>query len=213
VALKIRNPGKNRMPTIIYSSFSPHVASPKKSNKLGFFFNKYRKKQFVNPRPEEKFAISPEQKGVEEHVKNQMIKQEEAKSIMNKLEIKSNRKIISIKSFSLIPFDMSFNVIEVEESRIIFLFKQPFSYQSHSVDMLDISNVFIESAWFFAKMRIVSRTFIQNDITIDYLNKAKATKVQMVIEGLRTFAKAKIDTSIYEIDELLLKLETINQKR
>jgi hypothetical protein len=62
-------------------------------------------------------------------------------------------------------------------------------------------------------MQIVSRTFIQNNITIGYLNKTKADTVRMVIEGLRTFNAAKIDTSIYTVDELMQKLEELHRTR
>lgn len=132
---------------------------------------------------------------------------------MDSLIKKSNRRIISIDAFSLIPFGLFKNTIEVEESKVIFLFKQPFTFQSHTLDILDISNVFIDSSFFFTKMQIVSRTFVQNDITISYLDKYKAEKVRKIIEGLRTFARAKIDTSVYEVDELVQKIEELNNAR
>lgn len=156
---------------------------------------------------------SPEQKGADEHIQNEMRKHEDAKSSVDRLVRKSNRRIISIKSFSLFPFGFFTNTIEVEESRIIFIFKQIFSYQSHIIDITDISNVFIDSDFLFAQMRIVSRTYVQNEITIGYLNKRKANKVRMIIEGLRIFSKSKIDTSVYSVDELIQKLGELHQVR
>jgi hypothetical protein len=176
-------------------------------------FNPFRDQ---NVSPEGKQIVAEEtleQKGHEEHVQNESMKKEDAQLQMDRLIKKSNRRIISINAFTLIPFGLFRNTIEVEESRVIFIFKQPFTFQSHTLDISDISNIFIESAFLFASMRIVSKTFIQNDITIGYLNKKNAEKVRKIIEGLRSFAHAKIDTSNFEVDELVQKIEDINQVR
>lgn len=195
----------SKIPKIIFTGF-PLI--PKKINKLKLFINK------KEPVIESNYQLqqTSAQQGHEEHIKNQMRKKDETREIVNQLIKKSNRRIISISSFSLFPSFFQ-NTIEVEESRIIFIFKQPFTFQSHSVDIADISNVFIESAFLFAKMQVVSRTYIQNDITIGNLNKIEANKTRRIIEGLRTFARAKIDTSVYEIDELIQKLEELHQIR
>jgi len=151
-----------------------------------------------------------EQKGYEEHVIDQVREKENQIEEVEKLIKKSNRRIMSISAHSFIPFHHFENKIEVEEARVTFVYKQPFTFQSHSVDIADISNVFIESAFFFAKMQIVSRTFTQNNITIDRLDKDQAHRMHRIIEGLRTFASANIDTSVYEIDELMRKLEELH---
>jgi hypothetical protein len=193
---------KSIIPQTVYTSLAPFNPIPRRIDRLRSFFK-------ANSANKEK---TPKQKGYEEHVKNEVMVKEDDKSIVDKLIKKSNRRIISIDAFSLIPQFFK-NSIEVEESRVIFIYKQPFTFQSHSVDIKDISNVFIESAFLFAKMQIVSRTFIQNNITIGYLNKTKADTVRMVIEGLRTFDAAKIDTSIYTVDELMQKLEELHRTR
>lgn len=195
----------SKIPKIIFNGF-PLI--PKKLNRLKSFINKRGSVANNNYR----FLQTPAQQGHDEYMKNHIRKKEEVSETINQLIKKSNRRIMSINSFSLFPSFFQ-NTIEVEESRIIFIFKQPFTFQSHSVDIADISNVFIESAFFFAKMQVVSRTFIQNDITIGNLNKVEANKTRRIIEGLRTFARAKIDTSIYEIDELIQKLEELHTSR
>lgn len=144
------------------------------------------------------------QSGINEHTKNIATKEEDDIQTVNDLVKKSNRRIISISS--QFPWDFFPNTIEVEESRVTFKFSQLFSFQSHSVSMKDISNVFIESSMFFASLQVVSRTYIQNDIKIGNLDKTKAKKVQSIIEGLRTFAEHNINTSDYEIDELIAKI-------
>lgn len=145
------------------------------------------------------------QSGIDEHAKNIAAKNEDDRQTVDDLVKKSNRCIISISS--LFPWDFFPSNIEVEESRVNFKFNQLGASQSHSVDIKDISNVFIETSMFFATLQVVSRTYIQNDIKIGHLNKAKAEKVQRIIEGLRTFAENNINTSNYEIKELISKIE------
>lgn len=146
--------------------------------------------------------------GINESTKNIATKKEADTQMVNDLVKMSNRCIISISS--QFPWNLFPNTIIVEESRVTFKFNQFFSSQSHSVDIKDISNVFIESSMFFATLQIVSRTFIQNDIRIGNLNKSKAKKVQRIIEGLRTFAEHNINTSNYGVGELISKIEELN---
>jgi hypothetical protein len=145
------------------------------------------------------------QSGINQHTKEVAAKLESDTFKVNDLVKKSNRQIISISS--TFPWDLFPSVIEVEESRVTFKFNQFLSSQSHSVDIRDISNIFIESSVFFSTLQVVSRTYIQNDIKIGNLNKAKAKKVQRIIEGLRTLKENNINTSNYEIKELISKIE------
>lgn len=193
---------RSKIPHIVYRYLSPLVAIPKKVSKIIPFRGAQNTPELQTD--------SPEQKGYDQHITNMAREKENQKEAVDKLIKKSNRRIMRITAFSFMPFHLFENRIDVEESRVIFVFKQPFTFQTHSVDISDISNVFIESAFLFAKMQIVSRTFTQNNITINRLNKKKANKMRRIIEGLRTFAKAKIDTSVYEIDELISKLEELH---
>ncbi len=146
-----------------------------------------------------------EQEGKNEQAVTVAAKKEEDKQIMNELVKKSNRCIIRISS--VFPWTMFPNTINVEESRVTFIFRQFLASQSHSVDIKDISNVLIQTSPFFATIQVVSRTFVENNITIGHLDAKKARRVHMVIEGLRTFAENNIDTSNFEVDELITKIE------
>lgn len=148
------------------------------------------------------------QSGINETTKNLATKKEADMQAVNDLVKKSNRSIISISS--LFPWDFFANTIDVEESRVTFKFRQFLTSQTHSVDIKDISNVFIESSLFFATLQIVSRTYVENEIKIGKLSKTKAKKVQKIIEGLRTFAEHDINTSNYEIEELIAKIEELH---
>jgi hypothetical protein len=145
------------------------------------------------------------QSGINEFKINEATKKEEDRQIVDDLVRKSNRHIISISS--LFPWNIFPNTIDVEEGRVTFKFRQFLSYQAYSVEIKDISNVFIESSFVFATLQIVSRTYTQNDIKIGNLDKSKAKKVHRIIEGLRTFSEHNINTSNYEIDELISKID------
>ncbi len=150
-----------------------------------------------------------EEKGRDQQTKDKTTKEEVDKQKVFDLIKKSNRPIIEIKS--IFPWDFFPTTITVEESRVTFLFRQFISSQSHSVDIKDISNVFIETSLFFATLRIVSRTYFQNDIKISFLNKKKAIRVRMILEGLRIFLNNNIDTSNYKISELIAKTEEFHK--
>lgn len=155
---------------------------------------------------------SVEEEGKDANTKNQATKKEADKQTVDDLVKKSDRIIISITA-KIFPWDFFADSIIVEESRVTFVFRQFLSSQSHSVDIKDISNVFIESSLFLATLQVVSHTFIQNDIKIGHLYKKKAEKVRRIIEGLRTFAKNSIDTSNYEVYELIAKIEEFHKNK
>jgi uncharacterized membrane protein YheB (UPF0754 family) len=152
-----------------------------------------------------------QEEGKKEQTINEATKKEEDKQAVSDLIKKSNRCIISASTH--FPWTLFPNTIEVEEDRVTFIFRQFLASQSHSVDILDISNVFIESSPFFATLQIVSRTFVENNITIGHLDPKKAARVQMIIEGLRTFAEHNIDTSNYEVKELIAKIEEFHKNK
>lgn len=152
-----------------------------------------------------------QEEGKKEQTKNEAMKKEEDKQTVNDLIKKSNRCIISLSSH--FPWTLFPNTIDVEEGRVTFIFRQFLSSQSHSIDIKDISSVLIESSPFFATLHIVSRTYIENEITIGHLDATKACRVQMIIEGLRTFAEHNIDTSNYEVKELIEKIEEFHTNK
>lgn len=159
------------------------------------------------PLPQER-GKTLEERGQDENTKNQATKIEADRQSIDELVKSSNRCIISISS--AFPWNLFPTTINVEESRVTFIFRQLFSSQSHSVDIKDISNVFIESSLFTSTLQIVSKTYIQNDIKIGNLNKKKAIKARMIIEGLRTLVSHNLNTSSYQVKELILKIEEMH---
>ncbi|HCE31373.1 hypothetical protein A2778_01830 [Candidatus Daviesbacteria bacterium RIFCSPHIGHO2_01_FULL_40_24] len=132
------------------------------------------------------------------------------KNTVEGLVRKSNRILVSISSHGF-PFDLFPNTINIEEGRITIITRSFFSSsQVHSVDIKDISNIFINTAPFFAQLVIVSKTSTQNEIRIKNLRKKEAVFARRIIEGLRVFENKQIDTSNYTKEELIAKLEELS---
>ena len=141
---------------------------------------------------------------------DQIIKENLDNSLIAGLEKKSNRIVASITSHRF-PIDIFPATINVEENRVTIITRD-FFYSSHihSVDLKDISNVFINTVPFFAQLVIVSKTFKENEVRIKYLRKSEAIFMRRIIEGLRTFESKQIDTSKVSKAELIAKLEELS---
>lgn len=138
------------------------------------------------------------------------VKKETSKNIVAELVKKSNRILASISTHRF-PFDFFPNTINIEEGRVTVIIRSFFlSSQVHSVDIKDISNIFINMAPFFAQLVIHSKTFEANEVRVRYLWKNQAVYARRIIEGLRIFEDKQIDTSHYSKKELIAKLEELS---
>lgn len=132
------------------------------------------------------------------------------KTAVEGLVRKSNRILATISTHAF-PFNFFPDTINVEEGRVTIITRNFFlSSEVHSVDIKDISNIFINTAPFFAQLVIVSKTFAQNEIKIERLKKEEAVFARRIIEGLRTFESKQIDTSSYTTKELIAKLQELS---
>jgi len=122
---------------------------------------------------------------------------------------KSNRILLSISSHAF-PFDFFPDTINVEEGRITIIKRRLFSSEVHSIDLKDISNIFINTAVFFSQLVIISNTYEDNEIRIRNLKPKEAVFVRRIIEGLRIFESKQIDTSNYTKNELINKLQELS---
>jgi len=122
---------------------------------------------------------------------------------------KSNRILVSISSHAL-PFDPFPDTINVEEGRITVINRHLFSSEVHSVDIKDISNIFINTVVFFSQLVIISKTFEENEIKVANLRTKEAVFIRRIIEGLRVFVSKEIDTSVYSVKELVAKLKELS---
>lgn len=122
---------------------------------------------------------------------------------------KSNRILVSISSHAF-PLDLFPNTINVEEGRITIINRHLFSSEVHSIDIKDISNIFINQTIFRSQLIIISKTFEENEIKVRNLITKEAIFCRRIIEGLRIFVSKQIDTFNYTRKELLGKLEELS---
>ncbi len=135
----------------------------------------------------------------------------DSKTVENLVK-KSNRILVSISSHAF-PFDFFPDTVNVEEGRITIINRRFLSSEIHSVDIKDISNIFINRTFFFSQLVIISNTFEENEIRIRNLRTKEAVFVRRMIEGLRIFENKQIDTSGYTKEELIAKLEELSTTR
>ena len=117
--------------------------------------------------------------------------------------------MVSISSHAF-PFDLFPNTINVEEGRITIINRHLLSSEVHSIDIKNISNIFINSTFFYSQLIIISKTFEENEVKIRNLRTNEAIDLRRIVEGLRTFENNQISTSNYTKDELIAKLEELS---
>lgn len=125
---------------------------------------------------------------------------------------KSNRILVSISSHAF-PFDFFPNTINIEEGRVTIIYRHFLSSEVHSVDIKNISNVFINTTIFRSQLVIISKTFEENEIKLRNLRTHEAIFVRRIIEGLRIFNTEQIDTSNYSDKELIGKLKELSMTK
>jgi hypothetical protein len=152
-----------------------------------------------------------EKKGHQEAVKNRSRKINADQHKLDNMVVKSNRILISISS--MFPWDLFVSSINVEETRVNVIHRQFFATQVHSVNIKDISNIFIDTFLFFTTLTIISYTFEENNVKVMKLRKKEADQVRRIIEGLRMFLEEDINTSKYTIKELIDKLEDLSKTK
>lgn len=156
-------------------------------------------------------TLSPESISVKQEESQAADKQKRADTqAIAKMVKKSNRILFSISSHAF-PVDLFPNTINIEEERITIITRTFFlSSRVHSVDIKNVSNVFVNVAPFFAQLVLISKTYEENEIRIKYLRKDEAILARRIIEGLRIFENKKIDTSNYTVKELVNKLKELS---
>lgn len=160
----------------------------------------------------ESVIIRPEKLPTQQELETQVTSNKKSadKKTIEGLVKKSNRILVSISTHKF-PFDLFPDTVNVEEGRITIVTRSFLSNsQVHSVDIKDISNVFINMAPFFAQLVVVSKTFTENEIRIKNLRKEEAIFARRIVEGLRIFESKQIDTSNFTREELIAKLQELS---
>ena len=197
--------------TNIYSG-PPLSPQQKENNKISYWLNKLfyqekeKNKEILDNISKDKVIVNKE-KQISNI--NQVKKVEADKHVISDMVQNSNEILMSITSVGF-PFDFFPTTINVEATRVTIITRQLFSSQVHSVDIKDISSVFIETGILFAAITLISKIFSQKELVIDRLWKKEAILLRRVIEGLRMFEKKEINITKFSKEELLSKLEELS---
>lgn len=214
---------KTRSKTI-FSNSSLHTTEKIETDKTSYWLRKLfnqerdREKEALEDQTQAQASvpkkISPHakaeqtSKGLEEAVKDRAEKAEKNRQAIEDMVSNSNRILLKISS--VFPWDLFPCSIIVEETRLTIIHRQLFSSQAYSVDIKNISNIFVDTGILFAQITIVSNTFAENQIVINRLRKNEAILMRRIIEGLRMFIDKDIDTTAYRVEELVSKLKELS---
>lgn len=154
---------------------------------------------------------SSEEKGHDEALQSLSARRAKNKHYTEELVRKSNREVLSISS--VFPWDFFPTTIRIQENKVSFIFRQFLTSQEQDVDIRDISNTHIEQGFLLAKLKVISNTFANQPVIVDHLRRKDAQRARMYIQGLQVFNQKNIDTSDYEIKELIQKLGELQKDK
>ena len=148
----------------IYSG-PPLSPQQKENNKISYWLNKLfyqekeKNKEILDNISKDKVIVNKE-KQISNI--NQVKKVEADKHVISDMVQNSNEILMSITSVGF-PFDFFPTTINIEATRATIITRQLFSSQVHSVDIKDISSVFIETGILFAAITLISKIFSQKE--------------------------------------------------
>lgn len=198
----------------IYSNQSPLTPQQKQNNQVGYWlqklFNQEAKKNkiLLDDKNEKQLSIN---KGKHDSVEKYSKQVETDKRSIVEMVHSSNDILMSISS--VFPFSFFPSTINVEATRVTIITRQLFASQVHSIDIKDISSVFIETSILFAAIKLKSKVYSQKQLIIDYLWKKEAILLRRIIEGLRMFEERGINTTSFSREELLSKLKELSETK
>lgn len=129
---------------------------------------------------------------------------------LNDLISKSENVLLKVRN--IIPFFTDELVIEASKITVI---KRPFFFSEkiHSISIKDVTDVYIETAPFFANINIIDANFSETTIRINWFWKNNAERARRIITGLMETAKEEIDLKQLSDVNLGEKLEEIGKVR
>lgn len=179
----------------IYLNPSPPISPENESNRISYWLERL-------------FNQEKDRKSNKNTGKNSVEKREMDRQAIEVMVHNSNTILISVSS--VFPFKVFPTTINVEAGRVTIITRQAFASQVHSVDIRDISSVFIETSIIFAAITLISKTYAQKELVVKGLWKKEAIRIRRIIEGLRMFERRDINITDFSSEELLRKLEELS---
>ena len=122
----------------------------------------------------------------------------------------SNTTLLSIGN--VFPFDFFPDEISIEITQVNII-KHYFIYSAHlqTIPIKNIADVFLDTSFFFATIKIVDSSFIESSVQVEYLRKDDACKARRIIQGLITANKEGIDLTKISSKTLVQDLESLGR--
>lgn len=140
-------------------------------------------------------------------VKEEVAKEDAKVSFEQELKLKkltNKSQHILYKCKSVFPFDLFPDEISIEPSQVN-ISVRTFFYTNHllTIPVKNISDIHLQTTPFFASLKFIDRTFVENSFEIDYLKIHDAERVRKIVQGLIIASAEKIDVD--KIDTQTLK--------
>jgi hypothetical protein len=135
---------------------------------------------------------------------------QEIEEKMYQLERKSTDVLFSART--VFPFDLFPDTLTISANKIDIVSSQFFfSNQTTSIPLRDIANVEIQTAPFFATLRIINIRYPMHPSIIRFLKKNDALKAKNIIDGLLVAMSQGADIAAIEPHRLLSQIETVGK--
>lgn len=150
-------------------------------------------------------------------------KENKQKEILKENLIKHHKHLDALVSSSRMPlyttsacfpFDFFPDQISIEIAQVNVM-KKSFFFTQHiqSIPIKNVADVFLQTSVFFATLKIIDSSYIENSVKIEYLKKDDACKARQLIQGLVIAHKEGIEVTGIPHQELILKLEQLGTAR
>jgi hypothetical protein len=161
----------------------------------------------------EETLSAKDEKDVQEEAKKDEVKK--TKEEEEKLEnLSRNSQQVLYKCRSVFPFDLFPDELSVEPTQIN-VKRKTFFFTNRliSVPIKNISDVIVQTAPFFASIKVVDQFFTENSFEIDYLKKGEACRARKIIQGLIIASKEGVDVSRIQPEMLVQKTARLGHMR
>lgn len=128
----------------------------------------------------------------------------------NTLVSKAENVLLTIKT--IFPFKLFPTYIVITPTKIDIVDRTFFfSEHIHSIMIKDVADIMIDTALFFADLKIVDKWYIEDVITTSWLWKSDALKARDIIQGLITSDKAGVDITTLDQQFLSEKAQQLGR--
>lgn len=128
------------------------------------------------------------------------------------IAVNTARTIYRIKT--TFPFVLFKDEVIVDEEKVTVLIRNFYkSGYLRSIMLKDISNISIDTSLLFARLTLIDRNFVHDQLKVRYLKKHEALKMRRIIMGLAIANANKVDFSQYTFKQIREYTEEIGRAR